>query len=46
LETGQEPEIGGRDNLGTMALIEAAYRSAETGTAASPAQFLRGEIDG
>lgn len=46
LETGQEPAIGGRDNLGTMALIEAAYRSAETGAAVSPAQMLRGEIDG
>jgi predicted dehydrogenase len=29
LETGSEPEISGRDNLRTMALIEAAYRAAE-----------------
>ena len=29
LETGTEPEIGGRDNLHTIALVEAAYRSAE-----------------
>lgn len=28
LERGEEPEIGGRDNLRTMALVEAAYRSA------------------
>jgi predicted dehydrogenase len=28
LERGEEPEISGRDNLGTMALIEAGYRSA------------------
>lgn len=28
LETGEEPAIGGRDNLRTMALVEAAYRSA------------------
>lgn len=28
LETGSEPEISGRDNLGTMALVEACYRSA------------------
>lgn len=28
LETGGEPEISGRDNLGTMALVEAAYQSA------------------
>lgn len=29
LEDGSEPEISGHDNLKTMALIEAAYRSAE-----------------
>jgi predicted dehydrogenase len=29
LETGQQPEISGRDNLKTMALVDAAYRSAE-----------------
>ncbi len=29
LETGEEPAIGARDNLKTMALVEAAYRSAE-----------------
>ncbi len=29
LETGEEPAIGGRDNLKTMALVDAAYRSAE-----------------
>ena len=28
LETQTEPEISGRDNLGTMALVEACYRSA------------------
>ena len=28
LETGDEPEISGRDNLGTMALVEACYQSA------------------
>jgi hypothetical protein len=28
LETKKEPAIGGRDNLRTMALVEAAYRSA------------------
>jgi predicted dehydrogenase len=28
LEEGREPEISGRDNLQTMALVEAAYRSA------------------
>jgi predicted dehydrogenase len=29
LETGSEPAISGRDNLRTMALVDAAYRSAE-----------------
>lgn len=29
LETETEPGISGRDNLGTMALVEACYRSAE-----------------
>ncbi len=35
LEEGVEPEISGRDNLKTMALIEAAYRSAAEGRAVS-----------
>lgn len=30
LETGAAPAISGRDNLKTMALVEAAYRSVET----------------
>ena len=29
LESGEEPAIGGRDNLKTMALVEAAYLSSE-----------------
>ena len=29
LETGNKPAIDGRDNLNTMALVEAAYQSAE-----------------
>lgn len=28
---GESPSISGRDNLGTMALLEAAYRSAQSG---------------
>jgi predicted dehydrogenase len=31
LETGEKPELSGHDNLGTMALIEAAYTSAAEG---------------
>jgi len=42
LETGTEPEISGRDNLKTMALIEAAYRSAAEGRAVAPAEELAG----
>ena len=30
MERGETPEIGGKDNLWTMALVEAAYRSVET----------------
>ncbi len=40
LETGQEPAIGGRDNLHTMALIEAAYRAAERRCAVEIAEVL------
>jgi predicted dehydrogenase len=36
---GAKPEISGRDNLKTMALLEAAYRSAEEGRAVSPAEL-------
>lgn len=35
LETGTEPAISGRDNLKTMALVDAAYLSAETHRAVS-----------
>jgi hypothetical protein len=28
LEEGREPPISGRENLGTMALVDACYRSA------------------
>ena len=38
VETGSEPEISGRDNLGTMRLIEAAYRSAAEGRAVAIAE--------
>lgn len=39
LETGSAPEISGRDNLGTMALVEAAYRSAAEHRAVEPASL-------
>ncbi len=40
LETGSEPEIPGRDNLRTMALIEAGYRSVAEGRAVTLAEIL------
>jgi predicted dehydrogenase len=43
LETGETPEISGRDNLRTMALVEAAYRSAAEHVAVNPAQLLEGD---
>ena len=33
---GGEPAISGRDNLRTMALVEACYRSAAEGRAVAP----------
>ena len=39
LEKGTVPEIGGRDNLRTMALVDAAYRSAERHVAVSLDEF-------
>lgn len=40
LEQGREPEISGRDNLDTMALVEAAYRSTEIQAAVNPRELL------
>jgi len=39
LETGEAPSLSGEDNLGTMALVEAAYESAETHNAVSPKKY-------
>jgi predicted dehydrogenase len=41
LARGTEPEISGRDNLGTMALIEAAYLSLEERRLVSVGEILR-----
>jgi len=41
LETGAEPAISGRDNLKTMALVEAAYHSAETARAVAPEEMTQ-----
>lgn len=39
LETSREPEISGRDNLRTMALVEAAYQSAREHRAVAPSAW-------
>ncbi|WP_026870010.1 Gfo/Idh/MocA family protein [Inquilinus limosus] len=39
LRAGREPATSGRDNLKTLALVEAAYRSAGTGQAIDPADL-------
>jgi predicted dehydrogenase len=41
IQEDAEPEISGNVTLGTMALCEAAYRSAEEGKAVSPQDVLR-----
>jgi len=40
LDEGREPEIGGADNLKTMALVDACYVSAREHRAVSPAEIL------
>jgi predicted dehydrogenase len=40
LRTGREPATSGRDNLQTLALVEAAYRSAGTGRTMDLADLL------
>lgn len=41
LENGTEPEISGRDNLSTMALVDAAYESARTRRPVEVARLLQ-----
>jgi predicted dehydrogenase len=41
IETGHEPAISGRDNLGTMALVEAPYESAALGKAIQMNEFRK-----
>jgi len=42
VEQGSEPQISGRDNLQTMALVDAAYKSAAEHRAVSPAEIVGG----
>lgn len=44
LETNTEPAIGGRDNLKTMALVDAAYRSAAEHRAIAPREVMEGQV--
>ncbi len=41
LETGSEPQISGRDNLNTMALVDAGYLSAHEHRAVAPAEIIQ-----
>ncbi|SIR24134.1 Predicted dehydrogenase [Rhizobium sp. RU20A] len=41
LQAGREPDTSGRDNLRTLALVEAAYLSAETGRTVDLGELLR-----
>lgn len=45
LETDAEPEISGHDNLGTMALVEACYRSVEEHRAVSIDEIHQSSTD-
>lgn len=40
LESGQDPETSGSDNLQTLSLVEAAYQSAETNSTINPGRLL------
>jgi len=41
IEEGTEPEIGGRDNLRTMALVDACYQSCREHRAVSPDEIIQ-----
>jgi predicted dehydrogenase len=43
LEEGREPPISGRDNLKTMALVDACYRSAKEHRAVAPSEVTEGK---
>ncbi|MDQ4076114.1 MAG: Gfo/Idh/MocA family oxidoreductase [Chloroflexota bacterium] len=43
IQEGTEPEISGKDNLKTMALIDACYKSLETHCAERPADIMEGD---
>lgn len=42
LERGEEPEISGRDNLNTMALVDACYKSVKEHRAVSISEITKG----
>jgi hypothetical protein len=43
IDKGVEPAVGGRDNLETMALVDAAYRSAKEHRAVTPQEIAGGK---
>ncbi len=43
LETDSEPEISGQENLGTMALVEACYRSVDEHRAVEIAEIRQSQ---
>jgi predicted dehydrogenase len=45
LETGKEPAISGRDNLKTMALVDAAYLSAQQSRSVTIEEIEKKEVD-
>jgi predicted dehydrogenase len=44
IQEDAEPEISGRTTIGTMALVEAAYRSAREGRAVALAETMPAEV--
>ena len=43
IETGNEPETSGEDNLGTLRVVHAAYRSATEGRSVAPLEVAQEE---
>ena len=44
IQEDAEPEISGRTTVGTMALVEAAYRSAEEGRTVALAETMPANV--
>ena len=44
IRTGEQPEAGGRDNLRTIAAVEACARSAEQGSWVDPRELVAASV--